>query len=339
MIHSLRSPNPPAPSEVRRGAALAAGTALISGISVYMSKFGTQAVPDPFVYTTARNVYVGLLLVALMGGLALRRRLSPRAGTGVTAGKEYTREPLHAADWVRLGLIAVVGGSVPFLLFFWGLTQTPAAMASFIQKTQFLWVAALAAPLLGESFGLWQAAALLALSIGTLMQGPVPFRSMGAGEALVLLATLLWSVEAVLARHTLRRVSPLAGAAARMAGGAVVMLGFLAVSGRLAALLSLTPAQWLWVAGPGLFLFGYVVTWYHALRHAPALVVTSVLTLGAPITALLNGAFVTHTAPTQPALGGLVLAAGAACLTAATWQAARAATRQPALQRSPAGVA
>ena len=48
-------------ADVGRGALLALGTALISGVSVFVSKFGTQAVPDPFVYTTARNLYVGLL--------------------------------------------------------------------------------------------------------------------------------------------------------------------------------------------------------------------------------------------------------------------------------------
>ena len=48
----------------RRGALLALATALISGVSVYVAKFGTQAVPDPFVYTTARNVVVGLGLLA-----------------------------------------------------------------------------------------------------------------------------------------------------------------------------------------------------------------------------------------------------------------------------------
>jgi drug/metabolite transporter (DMT)-like permease len=333
--------NPPASGDLRRGIALAVGTALISGVSVYVSKFGTQAVPDPFVYTTARNVYVGALLLALLGILALRRRFSP-AALGTRAAARATREPLTWRDWLRLALIAIVGGSVPFLLFFWGLTQTSAPMASFIQKTQFLWVAAMVIPFVGESFGLWQAVAVLALSIGTLILGPVQFRSMGTGEILVLVATLLWSAETVLARATLRRVSPLAGAAARMAGGAVVMLGFLAVSGRLPALVSLTATQWLWVAGPGLFLFGYVASWYYALRHAPALVVTSILTLGAPVTALLNGAVVSHMLPVPAVMGGLVLAAGAACLTFGVWRATRASRTSctpPLQQRSMAGAA
>ena len=297
-----------------RGAALAGLTALISGVSVFVSKYGTQAVPDPFVYTTARNVYVGgLLLVAL---IALHTWRRARGATAAAArGVQWRDAPSLVA-------IAIVGGSVPFLLFFWGLTLTTAPIASFIQKTQFVWVAALAVPLLREAFGGWQAIALLALLGGTVLQGSAPLRGPGPGELLVFAATLLWSIEAVLARRTLRCVSPLVGAAARMAGGAVVMTGFLAASGRLDALLSLTLTQWLWVAGPGLFLLGYVVTWYAALRRAPALVVTSVLTLGAPVTSLLNALFVTHSVPSTTLAGGAVLAIGAGLLTLAMWRGA-----------------
>ena len=112
-----------------------------------------------------------------------------------------------------------------------------------------------------------------------------------------------------------------------MAGGAVVMLGFLALSGRLPVLAGLTPVQWGWVAGPGVLLLAYVLTWYHALRRAPALVVTSVLTLGAPVTALLDAVLVSHRWPAGPALGGLLLAPGAALLFLAGWRVARRATR------------
>ena len=294
------------------GAALATGTALISGVSVYVSKFGTQAVPDSFVYTTARNLYVGALLLGLLLLTLVTR--APRRVFGPQ------RRPLTGGDWVRLGMIAIIGGSVPFLLFFYGLTLTTAPMASFLQKTQFLWVAALAIPLLGESFGVWQAAGLLALLGGTILQGPVPLKAMGMGEALVLLSTLLWAGEAVLARRTLRDVPPLVGATARMAGGGVLMLGFLAATGRLGTLAHLTPTQWWWVAAPGLLLLGYVLTWYHALRHAPATVVTSVLTLGAPVTAYLNGVYVTHALPVRPLQGALLLALGSLLLVATIWR-------------------
>ena len=84
-------------------------------------------------------------------------------------------------------------------------------------------------------------------------------------------------------------------------------------------LAGLTPVQWGWVAGPGLLLLAYVLTWYHALRRAPALVVTSVLTLGAPVTALLDAVLVSHRWPAGRRWRGLLLAAGAALVTLAGW--------------------
>jgi drug/metabolite transporter (DMT)-like permease len=279
---------------LRRGALLALGTALISGVSVYVAKFGTQAVPDPFVYTTARNVVVGLALLAIL----------------VATGAHRGLPKLERSEWGRLGLISVIGGSVPFLLFFWGLTLTSAPAASFIQKTQFVWVAALAVPFLGEKLGRWQALGLLALLAGTMVMGPMP-NGFGLGEMLILIATLMWSAEVVLARGLLRRVSPTLGAFARMGGGAVVMVGFLAATGRLDVLLGLGLSQWLWVVGPAVFLLGYVLTWYHALGRAPAVVVTSILTIGAPVTAFLNAGGL----PSTPLLGLGILVAGAGLVT------------------------
>ena len=73
------------------------------------------------------------------------------------------------------------------------------------------------------------------------------------------------------------------------------------------------------------------MTWYAALRRAPALVVTSVLTLGAPITSLLNAAFVTHSLPSAALTGGAVLAVGAGLLTIAMWRSARHSAAPPRL--------
>lgn len=256
---------------LRLGVPLAILTAALSGISVYVAKFGTQAVPDPFVYTTARNLTVGLALLAML--------MAGRRGEEIHA--------LSRANWLRLGLIAFIGGSVPFLLFFWGLTMTDAATGSIIQKAQFVWVALLAAPLLGERLTRLHLVALAAILGSVAIGGPVGIHSIGPGEGLILAATLLWAGESVLARRTLREVSPLLGASARMAGGATILLVGLGVTGRLPVLLHLSADQVLWIVGPSVLLLGYVLSWYTALRHAPAVVVTSALALGAPITALL----------------------------------------------------
>ena len=79
-------------------------------------------------------------------------------------------------------------------------------------------------------------------------------------------------------------------AALRMGVGLVVLVGYLAVSGRLPSIGALTPAQWSWTLLTGVILAGYVATWFAALRRAPATVVTSVLVLGAVVTGALTAA-------------------------------------------------
>jgi drug/metabolite transporter (DMT)-like permease len=257
---------------VKRGMAWALGTAVISGVSVYVNKFGVAQVSDPFIYTTVKNSLVVIGLAAI--GLGLARWREMRAFT-----------PRQWAGWMALGL---VGGGVPFLLFFQGLASASAPSAALIHKTLFLWVALLAMPLLGERLGGWQAAGLAVLGVGVfLMQVPQRW-GWGMGETLILAATLLWAVETIIARKVLAGISAGTAALGRMGVGALVMWGFLAVTGRAGPALALTGTQWLWVAATAVFLLAYVWTWYQALRVAPASLVTSVLVLGAVITTLLN---------------------------------------------------
>jgi drug/metabolite transporter (DMT)-like permease len=257
---------------VRQGIAWAFGTAIVSGVSVYVNKFGVAQVSDPFIYTTVKNSVVALGLAAVALGLARRREM--RAFS-----------PRQWAGWLALGLI---GGAVPFLLFFQGLAIASAPSAALIHKSLFLWVALLAVPLLGERLGGWQVAGLGLLAAGAfLMQVPQGW-GWGAGETLILIATLMWAVETIVARKVLAGISAGVAALGRMGVGAVVMWIFLSLTGRAGPALSLTGTQWLWVAATAVFLLAYVWTWYHALKLAPASLVTSVLVLGAVITSLLN---------------------------------------------------
>ncbi|MBK7199146.1 EamA family transporter [Candidatus Amarolinea dominans] len=73
-----------------------------------------------------------------------------------------------------------------------------------------------------------------------------------------------------------------------MGVGAIVMWGFLILSGRAGAALTLSGTQWIWVLLTSVLLSGYVWTWYRALQTAPATVVTSVTTIGAVLTVGLS---------------------------------------------------
>jgi len=278
---------------------LAFGTAAISGLAVYLNSFGVKLVSDAAVYTTAKNGVAAILLVAL--ALALGAGREARALDGRN----------------RLGLvaIAIVGGSIPFVLFFSGLAIATAPTAAFIQKTMFMWVALMAVPLLGERLGLIQVAALGTLLAGQALIAPPTGMGWGAGETMIAAATILWSIEVVLARRLLTGVSPQLLGAARMGLGLVILVGYLAVSGKLGGLGAIGAEAWLWVLVTGGLLAGYVATWFAALRLAPATTVTSVLVVAAVVTGVLT-AVSRGAAPNLGVVAGYLLVIAGTALVA-----------------------
>jgi len=277
------------------GIVLAFVTALISGLSVFVNGLFVKEFDDPLVLTTARNALVGVAFLVVL--------LAARPG----------REIAALGVRQRAGLLAlpVLGGSIAFFLFFGGLAAASGPGAAFIHKTLFVWVAILAVPLLGESLGWAQVAALGALVAGSLLLMPPGGIGLGGAELLLFGATLLWAVEVIVARALLPGVSVRLAASARMALGAGLMLIMLAIGGRLEGLLALTPQQWLIIAVTGVLLFGYVASWYGALQRAPATAVTSVLVTGAVVTGLLGAAW-SGSLPAAPQAAGLVVIAAAA---------------------------
>ena len=280
------------------GVSLALTTALISGVAVFLNSQAVRAFPDATLFTTLKNSVAALVLL----GAAL-------AAGGLPRG-------LGSRRWLGLVALGIVGGSVPFLLFFNGLAAASAPAAAIIHKTLFIWVALLAVVVLRERLGPWVFGALGVLLAAQLMIQPPAGVSWGGGESLIALATAFWAVETVIARRLLASVPALTAGTARMGFGLMVLTGYLAFSGRLGLIATLGIAQWAWVIGTGVLLACYVATWYGALKRAPATVVTAVLTLGAPITALLQ-AVASGTVPAPlPLAGQLVTLAAAGGLAA-----------------------
>lgn len=289
----------PAPSAMRRGVLLALGTAAISGLSVYINAYGVKLVADATVYTTAKNGIAAFLLIGLALALGAHREV-PNLG-----GRQ------------RSGLLAIafIGGSIPFILFFSGLALATAPTAAFIHKTLFVWVALMAVPLLGERLGLVPIGALAVLLVGqVLMTPPVGF-GWGLGETMIAGATLLWSIEVILAKRLLVGVSAPLLAASRMGIGFVILLGYLAASGRLGGLAAIPAEALVWILATGLLLAGYVATWYGALRLAPATTVTSILVAGAVGTGVLS-ALTTGIAPDPRVVLGYLVVMAAVALVA-----------------------
>ncbi len=256
----------------KKGAYLAVAAAVISGFSIYINKFAVMEMKDSFVFTTTKNLAVALLLFALL--------MLPRALPELRS--------LSRKQWLSLGVIGCVGGSIPFLLFFYGLSQATAPSAAFIHKTLFVWVAILAIFFLGERPGKFHIAALVTLIGGNiLLLGWPKSWAMGQAELLVFIATILWAVEAIIAKRVMKQISSNVAVFGRMFFGAIVMLIYLAASGRIEALASLSLSQVWAIAYTSVFLFGYAFCYYSGLKHAPASIVASILVLGSVITSLL----------------------------------------------------
>jgi len=300
--------HPSSPADRRRGIALAFVAAAASGVAVFVNGYGVRAVPDATVYTTAKNLVAAAVLIGFASILARPSRQSEASPR------------LRPAQLAGLSAIAVVGGSVPFVLFFEGLASASSNQAAFVHKTLVIWVAALAVPLLGERLRAMHVAAIATLVIGqSVLAGGLGGFRFGGGEWLILGATLLWSVEVVLAKRLLRDMPARLIAVVRMAAGTALLTVWVAVSGRWSALAGLDGEGWTWAALTGLILAGYVALWFSALALAPAVDVTAVLVVAAVVTGVLNVAVKGSALTGWTATGMLIVLAGGALAAAAAW--------------------
>lgn len=306
----LRRPAMRIPRTRNWGIGLAFAAAAISGFSVWVNSYAVKEVRDPAVFTTTKNLVVGCALLVLLLGRANGAPALPKA---------------WRKRWMLVAL-GVVGGSIPFVLFFEGLARSGPGNAAFIQKSLFLWVALLAVPLLHERIGRWQVSALGMLVVAQLLIGRPGNWRPGDGELLVLAATGFWTVETILARKLLPEVGAGLGATARMALGGLLLLGYLVTQGKADAISSLSGEQWRWVLTTSAILMIYVGTWYSALERAPATVVTSILALGAPITVALS-TWSGKPAPNAEQLSGYLVLALALAVVALSASRQRPAAR------------
>lgn len=272
---------------------LALITAFISGLAVFFNKFAVTFWSNSSVFTTAKNLVVVILLTSL-----------------VILGKKFWElKKLSKKDWWRLVVIGFIGGSIPFLLFFKGLTTASATNAAFIHKTLFIWVALLAIPFLREKLSKLQMFALGFLVFGTyLISGPIKLH-FGYGELLILVATLFWAIENIIAKIALKNIAPLLVAWGRMFFGSIFLIIYLGFSGGFGQIF-VPPGGIGWLILSGLILFGYVITWYTALKSLPATVATAILVIAAPVTALLDSIFITHYLKPDILISALIIVSG-----------------------------
>lgn len=279
------------------GIGLAFATAVISGVAVFLNGYAVRRFDDATVYTTAKNGVAALILVVVVLAASSRNRQEPGL-LPQTAGQRW---------W--LALIGLVGGSIPFVLFFEGLARASSTEAGFIHKTLVVWVVLLAVPFLKERIGPLHIGAIALLIWGQVaLAGDLSAFRLGQGELMIFAATLLWAVEFVLAKRLLRSLPSVTVGAGRLGIGLLLLIGLVVATGRMGEFGGYGWEQWFWVVLTGVVLSGFVTTWYAALARAQAVDVTAVLVFGAVVTAALSGAFQgTPMAPNALGLGLITL--------------------------------
>jgi len=278
-----------------KGLLLVLSTAFISGFAIFINKLGVKEF-NPYLFTFFKNLLVAGFLVGLLLGLKELKNL-----------KKLTKK-----DWSILAIIGLVGGSIPFLLFFKGLSLTNAANGAFIHKTMFIYVAILAGLFLKEKIPsrlLIAGAFLLMGNLYFLKFLPVGIQQ---GDLLILTATVLWAVENTISKYALKTLSPRIVAFGRMGIGSIFILLFLIFTGNIGSVSKLTSLHFQWILISAVILFGYVTTWYTGLKYINVSTATVILLLGSPITSLLTFIFQGQGFTQTQAIGSVLLAFGVA---------------------------
>jgi drug/metabolite transporter (DMT)-like permease len=217
---------------------------------------------------------------------------------------------LRREQWLSLVLIGLIGGGVPFVLFFRGLQLTNGPIGSFIHKTMFIYVAILAMLFLKEKLSKKIIIPAALLLLGNLLLLNLASFSFNSGILLIFMATLFWSVENIISKHLLKSIEPKVLAFGRLFFGSLFILTYLAATNRLTYFTQITLAQFTWILISVPFLLLYVMTWYTGLKLIKASTATAILLLGSPITTLLSFVFLNTSLSIMQAAGILMIAAG-----------------------------
>ncbi|MBS3112836.1 EamA family transporter [Candidatus Woesearchaeota archaeon] len=252
----------------KKGLILAFTTAIISGFSIYLNKFGVTGI-ESSIFTFSKNIIVALFLFSTV--LLFKENLN-----------------LKLKQWIKLIMIGLIGGSIPFLLFFKGLQLTSSASAAFIHKTMFVYVALLAVLFLREKITKKFLAGSILLLMGNAIFLKVYYPIFDKGALYIFIATLLWAIENIISKHTLKELSSRVVAFGRMFFGSSFILVYLIFSEKIVLLNTLNLNQIGWVLVTTIPLFLYQITWYESLKYLKASTATSVLLLGSMITSLLD---------------------------------------------------
>ncbi|MBN1169953.1 DMT family transporter [Candidatus Micrarchaeota archaeon] len=284
---------------MNKGAVFAVLAAIISGISVFINGIAVK-LSDPIIYTLMKNSGALVFLVAI-----------------VLLFNEWNKfRGLSWKQWSYLVLIGIIGGSIPFAMFFTGLSMSGAAASSFIFRSLFIFAGVFGYLILKENIRKEYLFAGLLILLGNLLliPGELAFET---GHLLVFGATVLWALEYTVSRKVMKGLHPRTVMVSRMLFGSLVLLGYLGATGALTEV-AIDTSILLWLALTSLILTGFVVCWYMALKRLPVLQATTILATGGIVTALLNLVFLGKAVTLAEASGLVFILLGAVLMVAFT---------------------
>ncbi|MBT7903230.1 DMT family transporter [Candidatus Woesearchaeota archaeon] len=277
----------------KRGLIFVFLTAVISGLAIFLNKIGVGGI-NPSVFTFSKNILVFALLLVTIIGL-----------------KEFKQiKSLKKKEWGFLSVIGLLGGSIPFLLFFKGLSITTGIKGAFIHKTMFVYVAILSIIFFKEKLNKQTIFVGATLLIGNILLLRLSWQTLNLGDLLIFLATVCWAGETILSKKILKTVQPKIVALGRMGFGSMFILGYLFAAGEIREVLMMNYEQILWIIITSIFLLGYVWTWYTGLQKVSATVATCILMFGSIITSLLNLIFLDNILNINQIIGVMFIGVG-----------------------------
>ena len=283
-----------------KGIILALLAAVASGIAIPANKlFIVNLQPD--VFTAVRAVVIGMVFFAI-ASLDARKR----------------HAPFKKVSWKYLLAIAVIGGSVAFLLYFTGLKLTTAGRGAFLYHSVLtIGTVMLAAAFLNEKLGKKIGIALAIMVVGTvvLYVSQIPPSQLWAnpnlGDLLVIAASLMWAVEYIISKKAINMgETNFVVSFARMFIGGIILVGVVIILGNISSLSGLSAQQWINIGISTVLLFADVLFMYWSMKYIN-ISKSATLLLIAPVVSLICGSLVLgEPAPPMQIAGSAIILVG-----------------------------
>jgi len=278
--------------------------AIISGFAIPINKIFVVDM-DPAVFTAIRALIIGAVFLVIA---AAQSKFFFSVGD-----RRFKKVP-----WSYLLAIGLIGGGLAFLLYFTGLGMTTVGRAAFLQKLLPVFVGVFAFLFLKEKMPKKYLGALLVMIVGVFfvvsarIEPGVFWSNPGFGDILIILATLFWGIEAVLAKKAMiKGETSFVVSFGRMFFGGVFLFGAIVLLGKINVLMALSMQQITNILISTGILFGYVLFFYAAIRYINASKATALLLI-APIISLILGIWwFSEPLPLLQIIGSVLILVGA----------------------------